>query len=489
MSGLTYPQFNSAYFGDYGCFARNFQIPQNYMASSISGMPGFNYQLPSYNFPSFMGGGYSGSSGTGTGTSSSSSASSPTEDFRQKYYDAARKKNQSTNFLGITKKQEEIILKQHSTSYEPKVKFNSLGGQVASQAAMAGAMTNINIIKHPLSTAQVAFSKNSATNKMFNSFVASNANTWKANEGIMREAYFTMHKMEVRSKSKWFGGTMKKRLSTTEFDALRDEMKRALASGNVDEIAQATERLKFANVNNGWIPRAKNWVKTKVFRRPGNSVPDVITQFNEAKGASSSTIAANASTLVNAGKMTFGRAWKEAVGGPLGKFAAAIQVLAELPNVITAFKKDTKTGLKQTGQSVIKAGVAWGSWTLGQAGGIWLGAKIGAALGSVVPGLGTAIGAVTGVIGGLLVSTVANYFTRKAVGDNVVNEVKTENLAKTEEGKVEIVQELIRQAQAGEIEDKATLEIVQKMAKAYEEQAQQIQAQQATQAPTQVQTA
>lgn len=408
--------------------------------------------------------------------------------LRKKAEDSYIQQNQSVNFLGITKQQEEIILKQHSTKYEPKVKFNSLGTLVASQVAICGVMTNANLIKHPLGTAQVALSKKSATNQMFKNFVTAHSDLWKANSNVLEEAYYTMHKMEVRSKKfKWFSGLTKKKLSGAEFDALKGEMQRALSTGNIDEIAQATERLKYSHVNNGLFPRAKGWIKGKLGGTA--DVPDVLTKLNESKTTASSTIATSAQALTGAGKMTFGKAWKRAVGGPMGKVFALFQFAVEIPNVITAFKKDTKTGLKQSGQSLLKAGVAWGSWTLGEAGGVLLGAKLGAAIGSVCPGLGTAIGAVAGVVGGLLVSTFATWGIRKLVGDNVVNEVKSENLAKTDEGRLEIVQELMRQAEAGEIEDKGTLAIVQKMTKAYEEQLKQIQQQQSQQTATQVKTA
>ena len=171
-------------------------------------------------------------------------------------------------------------------------------------------------------------------------------------------------------------------------------------------------------------------------------------------------IAKGAKALVNSAHMTWGKAFKQAYGGPIGAVMGLIGLIPEIGNIKKAFSLDRKKGWKQVVQSVVKFGANWGGYIAGETVGIMAGAKIGAMIGSVVPGLGTAIGAVAGMLCGTIASIYAGKGAKKLMGYNVANEVKTQEVAQKEGGADEILQTLFAQAQSGELKDEETLRIL-----------------------------
>lgn len=81
---------------------------------------------------------------------------------------------------------------------------------------------------------------------------------------------------------------------------------------------------------------------------------------------------------------------------------AIIQGVIETPDIIEAYKIDTKTGNKQLAKSATKVGTS----VLGYAAGA---AAAGAIAGSVVPGIGNVAGAIVGFIGGCIGGAIASW--------------------------------------------------------------------------------
>ena len=95
----------------------------------------------------------------------------------------------------------------------------------------------------------------------------------------------------------------------------------------------------------------------------------------------------------------------------------------------SAFSKDSSTGVKQLGQTSVKAAGSIIGWTVGEAVGAAAGAKIGAAVGTTFcPGLGTAIGAVAGLVGGSIGTWAMGKLTKKLVGEDVGSKVEVEKM-------------------------------------------------------------
>lgn len=121
-----------------------------------------------------------------------------------------------------------------------------------------------------------------------------------------------------------------------------------------------------------------------------------------------------------------------------GWAAAATTVIDDGAKLKTAYKKDFTTGLKQTGQTAVKAaGAAVGTWA-GAKGGAAVGAKVGGLIGSIFPGagnvIGAAIGGAIGAIGGALLGGWAGKKASKAVvGKDVADKVSEENITKAGE--------------------------------------------------------
>ena len=93
---------------------------------------------------------------------------------------------------------------------------------------------------------------------------------------------------------------------------------------------------------------------------------------------------------------------------------AVIEGIMEVPDVISAFKIDSKRGAKQLAKSGVKVGAS----VLGYAAGA---AATGAAVGSVFPGIGNVVGGIIGFVGGLvggwLASKAAGKVMDKAMGE------------------------------------------------------------------------
>lgn len=389
-----------------------------YMANNNS----WNYQTPfGYNNQSIWNNQYGQNYGLGN-----VGGASTTSDAQQA----------SQTGFGASSRDIDTLGKYYLKGMEPS---ESLLGAAGGGAAFA-LVNNTRFIAHPfaslssLNTVEKMFAgvkdKESALGKLW-----SNPET----NSLVRDAYHKMHKLE--GASKWrFAPLIKKRLDKTTYDVLKKEMETALKSGNKEQIAKVTEKIRVATgAKTGVIPQAWRSIR-------GNAAPDIakMTTDSAVKSAVDKKLAEKAAT-------GYGEAIKKGFksqGIKGGVFFAAMEFLMDFGKIKSAFSKDNKTGAKQLGQTSVKAAGSIVGWTVGEAVGAAAGAKIGAAVGTAVcPGLGTAIGAVAGLVGGSIGTWAMGKLTKKLVGEDVGSKVEVDNMKKTAQGQAQLLQLTAQQAQ------------------------------------------
>ena len=389
-----------------------------YMANNNS----WNYQTPfGYNNQSIWNNQYGQNYGLGN-----VGGASTTSDSQQA----------SQTGFGASARDMDTLGKYYLKGMEPS---ESLLGAAGGGAAFA-LVNNTRFIAHPfaslssLNTVEKMFAgvkdKKSALGKLW-----SNPET----NSLVRDAYHKMHKLE--GASKWrFAPLIKKRLDKTTYDALKKEMETALKSGNKEQIAKVTEKIRVATgAKTGVIPQAWRSIR-------GNAAPDIakMTTDKAVKSAVDKKLAEKAAT-------GYGEAIKKGFksqGIKGGVFFAAMEFLMDFGKIKSAFSKDNKTGAKQLGQTSVKAAGSIVGWTVGEAVGAAAGAKIGAAVGTTFcPGLGTAIGAVAGLVGGSIGTWAMGKLTKKLVGEDVGSKVEVDNMKKTAQGQAQLLQLTAQQAQ------------------------------------------
>ena len=392
---------------------------------------------------------------------------------------------QATTFNGLTQKETQAITDFYAKNLEPSESFKSalfMGG-------IFGAMTvNPRSIVHPWNFVKASVWKDKTTgvNELKEMFKGVKDpkdplhKLWKEHSHIMEEAYAQTHRARSRSYKKL--GLFRARYTDVQYKKLMQEMQKALATGNIDEIAKATEALRYAYCRNGKIFQGIDWVRTKIFRQPSKLQDPLEMLKNTAE------IDKNAATLIGRKNMTFGKAFEKA-GGKLGLAFGAIEILMNMGKIQTAFQKDKEDqangikdknlGWKQLGQTTVKAAANAGGWMLGETAAIWAWSKAGASIGTAVgPGVGTLIGAVVGFVGGSLSMWLAGRATKAIVGEDVANKIEAEKMAKTEEGQTELLKTALEAVKKGQPMDGATQAALQKAMQYEMQKAQQQQAMQ-----------
>lgn len=328
----------------------------------------------------------------------------------------------------------------------------SLTGAAAGGAAF-GVIQNPRLIAHPINTYK-GFKDTKALFKGVKESGTALNTAWKTNAPVMEEAYAAMQKLSSRHNSKI--GLFRHSISDAQYNRLKGIMEKALRGNNgvvdINEVAEATAKLKHSYVNDGYLPRAWQWVKGK-FGGTGK-----VATVSERLGETAK-IAEGSSKILKYGKdMSYLDALKKGGGVKGGIFMAAIEFFMAKDKISAAFSKDSETGWKQVGQTSLKAAGSVLGWTAGEALGVWGAAKAGAAIGTAFgPGVGTAIGAVAGLVVGSIGCWAAGKLTHWITGDDVGNKVLAENKSKTQEGKAELLQNAVLRAQSGEIKDEKTL--------------------------------
>lgn len=389
-----------------------------YMANRNS----WNYQMPfGYNNQSIWNNQYGQNYGLGN-----VGGASTTSDAQQA----------SQTGFGASSRDIDTLGKYYLKGMEPS---ESLLGAAGGGAAFA-LVNNTRFIAHPFAS----LSSVASVEKMF-ADVKKDGTTlnklWSNGEtsSLMRDAYHRMHKLE--GASKWrFAPLFKKRLDKTTYDTLKKEMELALKSGNIEQIAKATEKIKIAtDAKTGvlpdlWAKITGNKVKTIAQRTPCGSD---LTKIARKKVADAGTKSLSEKILQGF----------RSQGIKGGAFFAAMEFLMDFGKIKSAFSKDSTTGAKQLGQTSVKAAGSIIGWTVGEAVGAAAGAKIGAAVGTAVcPGLGTAIGAVAGLVGGSIGTWAMGKLTKKLVGEDVGSKVEVDKMKKTAQGQQQLLELTINQA-------------------------------------------
>lgn len=400
-----------------------------YMANRNS----WNYQMPNgYNNQSIWNNQYGQNYDYGNvGETTNYGASATSSDAQQ---------TSQTGF-GASARDIDTLGKYYLKGMEPS---ESLLGAAGGGAAFA-LVNNTRFIAHPFAS----LSSVASVEKMFASVKDKSSNLGKLwnnpeTNGLVRDAYHKMHKLE--GASKWrFAPLFKKRLDKTTYDALKKEMENALKSGNKEQIAKVTEKIRVATgAKTGVIPQT--W-RSLI----GKANPDIakMTTDSAVKAAVDKKLAEKAAT-------GYGEAIKKGFksqGLKGGAFFAAMEFLMDFGKIKSAFsekalEKDPYSGAKQLGQTSLKAAGSIVGWTVGEAVGAAAGAKIGAAVGTAFcPGLGTAIGAVAGLVGGSIGTWAMGKLTKKLVGEDVGSKVEVDKMKKTAQGQVQLLQLTAQQAQ------------------------------------------
>ena len=359
--------------------------------------------------------------------------------------------------FGASSRDLDTLGKYYLKGMEPS---ESLLGAAGGGAAFA-LVNNMRFIAHPFAS----LSSLGAVEKMFAGVKDKKSDLGKLwnnpeTNGLVRDAYHKMHKLE--GASKWrFAPLFKKRLDKTTYDTLKKEMELALKSGNIEQIAKATEKIKIAtDAKTGvlpdlWAKITGNKVKTIAQRTPCGSD---LTKIARKKVADAGTKSLSEKILQGF----------RSQGIKGGAFFAAMEFLMDFGKIKSAFSKDSTTGAKQLGQTSVKAAGSIIGWTVGEAVGAAAGAKIGAAVGTAFcPGLGTAIGAVAGLVGGSIGTWAMGKLTKKLVGEDVGSKVEVEKMKKTAQGQAQLLQLTAQQAQDDKKLDPKVAQALQNVISSY----------------------
>jgi len=376
--------------------------------------------------------------------------------FGQQVTNSYKTETQQTNLptKGLTEKEQEALINYYAKGLTPSESLLAC----ASTNALFSATMHPRLLAHPINT----ISTLNKVDKMFRPIKDTNSalnKLWtnKETNNLVREAYFQMHKAAARCEKKlgWFRRSYRTNPENLKaIEGLMKEMEVALSHGNESKIREITAKLQHSYVNDGWINRGWNGVKN--FITGGDSkVATVTEKLHDSKGIAEKVNKLQKTTL------TFKDALKQGGGVKGGGFFMGIEFLMAIfdGRFTKAFAKDKENeakgiksnlGWTQVGQTAVKAAGNAVGWALGEAAGIWAFTKAGAAIGTAFgPGVGTIIGGIVGFVGGGIGMWLAGKATKALVGDDVVNKIDAENLAKTTEGQTQLLQYTIEQAQSG----------------------------------------
>lgn len=269
------------------------------------------------------------------------------------------------------------------------------------------------------------------------------------NAALLQDAQIAVQQV-VRDTGKkgWWSKWIRNPLDKQAIDPLLNEMKTAVQHGNVEKIATATERLQAARGMDGRITGALTGRKT-VAERLASKADKIKKDAGELVNINNSVITKNFGSLL---KSSFKR---DFVGFML------FETVFNIGKIMTAFQKDTKTGVEQTCQSLGKSAVGTAGWCVGRAAGALLGAKVGASLGIAGGPLGAGVGALIGFTVGSIGMWAGHKLGNWIFGHDVADKVEAQNLAQTKEGQTQLLQFAMQKAQEGKT-DAQTNQIVYK---------------------------
>lgn len=345
----------------------------------------------------------------------------------------------NSNTTGTKGSNIDILADYYAKNLEPS---ESLASAVIMGGVSGALMMNPRYIAHPINS----FKGLKDVKEMFKSVKVDGSDLnklWKENPTVMQDAYFRMHKAASRANSKL--GLFRKRYTDVEYKELKKIMQEALDSKDIQKIAEASKKLENAYISNGHIPSLWNKIR-------GKKVATVAEKLADNTG-----IKEGAKALIKKNSMSYLSRFKHSLGGRMAILFAGIEMLMNIGKIKTAFQHDKenpngeKLGMKQLGQTTVKAVGNTLGWAAGEAAGIWAATKLGASIGTAFgPGVGTVIGGVAGLIGGSVGMWLAGKATKALVGDDVANKVEAKMLAQTPEGKAQLLTLVAEKAQKNE---------------------------------------
>ena len=274
------------------------------------------------------------------------------------------------------------------------------------------------------------------------------------NAALLQEAQIAVQQaVRDTGKKGWWSKWLRKPIDRTAIDPLLKEMKSAVTSKNVDAIAKATERLQAARGMDGRIAGALTGRKTVAQR--------LADKAGKIKEGTENLVKMNESVITkNFGSLAKSFFKKDFVGFMI------FETVFNIGKIMTAFQKDTKTGVEQTAQSLGKSAIARAGWCLGRAGGALLGAKVGATLGIAGGPAGAVVGALIGFTVGSIGMWAGHKLGNALLGHDVADKVEAQQMTQTQEGQTELLQFAMQKAQEGKT-DLKTNQIVYKALNAY----------------------
>lgn len=334
----------------------------------------------------------------------------------------------------------DILTDYYAKNLEPS---ESLASAIIMGGVSGALMMNPRYIAHPINS----FNGLKDVKEMFKSVKVDGSDLnklWKENPTVMQDAYFRMHKAASRANSK-LGLFRKSYDRDTEYKELKKIMQEALDSKDIQKIAEASKKLENAYISNGHIPSLWNKIR-------GKKVATVAEKLADNAG-----IKEGAEALIKSNKMSYLNRFKHSLGGKMAILFAGVEILTNIGKIKTAFQHDKenpngeKLGMKQLGQTTVKAVANTVGWAAGEAAGIWAATKLGATIGTAFgPGVGTVIGGVAGLIGGSIGMWLTGKATKALVGDDVANKVEAKKLAQSPEGKAQLLNLVIEKANKNE---------------------------------------
>ena len=232
-------------------------------------------------------------------------------------------------------------------------------------------------------------------------------------------------------------------------------MKEAVRTGNVKGIAESTARLQATRGMDGKIAGIFSKGRTVAQRLSEKTKSGVIKKEAE------NLVKMNESVITrNFGNLAKSFLKKDFLG------FMAFETVFNIGKIMTAFQKDTKTGVEQTTQSLGKSAIATAGWCLGRAGGALLGAKVGATLGIAGGPAGAAVGALIGFTVGSIGMWAGHKLGNFLLGHDVADKVEAQQMTKTQEGQAELLHFAMQKAQEGKT-DARTNQIVYKALNTY----------------------
>ena len=405
-------------------------------------------------------------------------------------YASAENNNPKENsiFTGLNKNEQDAIINDYAKSLSPSESLLSS----AAGATVFSVLFHPRVIAHPFNTKK-SFG---LTKTLFADVTQKGtklAEGW-ANPGtnkILRDAYTAMNRIDARSLKKDNGlHILRKALTKDEYRYLREDvMDKALKNfdinneGSIKELIKATETLNQANVKDGIAGRAMNWFKNLGCKITGKEPVKITSAWDaahnseaieqaaqkayEAAAGGEKVIAKGSAEALKAvqGGKTYLQTLKSSSGGIIGAaIMMGMEFIGSLGKIKAAFSKDKKTGWTQIGQTTVKGLGSAAGWAAGEALGTWGCAKLLAMAGTAVaPGVGTAIGAIAGMIVGSVGCCLAGKITKKLVGQDVGDKAQAEQLANTEDGQIQLLQNTVQRIQKGENVDPQAVSAMQKL--------------------------